>query len=55
MPRRCPIAPEGAAFPIEIRQFLYGSYRVLFTVDDSGVHVLHIRHTAGAAADPREL
>ncbi len=45
-PERCPLAPEHDAFQEVIRQLLYGDYRVLFTVDDSQVRVLHVRHGA---------
>jgi plasmid stabilization system protein ParE len=45
-PRRCPLAPENDAFAEEIRQLIYGDYRVLFTIEDSQVRVLHIRHGA---------
>jgi plasmid stabilization system protein ParE len=48
MPQRCPIAPENADFPFEVRQLLYGHkphvYRILFTIDEGTVVVLHIRH-----------
>jgi plasmid stabilization system protein ParE len=48
IPHRCPLAPENAEFPFEVRQLLYGSkphrYRVLFTIDGDIVVVLHIRH-----------
>lgn len=47
-PKRCPLAPENAAFPFEVRQLLYGSaphvYRILFTIESETVYVLHIRH-----------
>ena len=47
-PERCPLAPENARFPFEVRQLLYGRkphvYRILFTVDGETVYVLHIRH-----------
>jgi toxin ParE1/3/4 len=47
-PRRCPLAPEIAVFPVEVRHLLYGRkphvYRVLFTLDGATVSVLHIRH-----------
>ena len=49
-PRRCPLAPENDSFPTEIRQLLYGKrsgiYRILFTIQDDVVSVLHIRHGA---------
>lgn len=44
-PQRCPLAPESGA-TLEIRQLLYGRYRVLFTITHDIVYILHIRHTA---------
>ena len=44
-PKRCPLAPESGP-EIEIRQLVYGAYRVLFTVAKDTVFVLHIRHGA---------
>jgi len=47
-PKRCPLAPEAARFPFEVRQLLYGrkphTYRILFTITDDTVYLLHIRH-----------
>ena len=49
-PERCPVAPEDRAFPKTIRQLLYGRrqhrFRILFTVQDGRVEILHIRHGA---------
>jgi plasmid stabilization system protein ParE len=45
-PRRCPLAPENDAFATEIRQLLYGEYRILFTIEDGVVRVVHVRHGA---------
>ncbi len=46
LPQSCSLAPENDAFPEEIRQLLYGSYRLLFTILEAKcqVHVIHIRH-----------
>jgi plasmid stabilization system protein ParE len=48
LPGRYPIAPESRRSPVEIRQLLYGRpshvYRILFSVEQQVVHVLHIRH-----------
>ena len=44
-PRRCAIALESGP-ELEVRQLLYGRYRVLFTIDGGTVYVLHIRHGA---------
>jgi plasmid stabilization system protein ParE len=47
-PERCPLAAETTLFPFEVRQLLYGRnphvYRILFTVEDNTVSILHIRH-----------
>ena len=47
-PARCPLAPENAVSPFEVRHLLYGRkphvYRILFTIEDRTVYVLHIRH-----------
>ncbi len=47
-PGRCPLAPESAVFPFEVRHLLYGHiphvYRILFTIEDKTVYVLHFRH-----------
>ena len=48
LPQRCALAPENADFPFDVRQLIYGrkpdQYRVLFTIDEDVVVVLHIRH-----------
>jgi plasmid stabilization system protein ParE len=49
-PQRCPLAPEAPFFPEEIRQLLSGRsrgvHRILFTIKDDSVVVLHVRHGA---------
>jgi plasmid stabilization system protein ParE len=48
LPFRCALSPEARDFPFEVRQLLYGSthhrYRILFTIRDDKVTVLHVRH-----------
>ncbi len=42
------LAPENSEFEEEIRQLLYGkanSWRILFTIIDTKVYVLHVRHS----------
>ena len=57
MPRRCGSAREQAHFTEEIRQLVYGSYRIIFTIDDVAqiVSVVHVRHgrqrTVGESVD----
>ena len=52
-PERCPLAPESEFFNVEIREIFHGrrqhKYRILFTVTENEVHVLHIRHGARLA------
>lgn len=46
VPQRRAVAPENEDFEIEIRQLIHGNYRILFTIQDDAVHVLHVRHGA---------
>lgn len=49
MPHRCEHAREHALFPgIELRQLIFKSHRIIFTVRENQVHVLHVRHVARA-------
>jgi plasmid stabilization system protein ParE len=52
-PERCPLSPESGFFNTEIRQIFHGrrqhKYRVLFTVGENNVCVLHVRHGARLA------
>ncbi len=45
-PKRCPLAPENEFFEAEIRQLLYGNYRIIFTIKDRTVYILRVRHGA---------
>lgn len=46
-PERCPRAREDGMFKYELRQLVYGRrhgrYRVVFTIHEGAVHVLHVR------------
>jgi len=46
--RNGPLAPESAVLPFEVSHLLRGHpphvYRILFTIEDNTVFVLHIRH-----------
>lgn len=57
-PRRCPLAEESQAFALEIRQLIYGkrvgAYRILFTIVEDSVHVLHVRHGRRQRFSPRK-
>jgi plasmid stabilization system protein ParE len=49
-PERCPLAPESSFYDREIREAFHGrrqyKYRILFTVTEGEVHILHVRHGA---------
>jgi plasmid stabilization system protein ParE len=55
-PERCGLAPENDYFDQEIRQLLHGRrsgvYRILFTIFEKEVRVLHIRHAARKPLEP---
>jgi plasmid stabilization system protein ParE len=57
--QRCTLAVEHEIFPEEVRQLLYGKaknvYRVLFTIRDTTVYVLYVRHTAQAPLTINDL
>lgn len=54
-PLRCRVAPENGPFEFEIRQHVYGNYRLLFTVQDDAVVILHVRHGARDSMKPDEV
>lgn len=51
-PTRCPVATKSTEFNMEIRHLIVGSYRILFTIHDDEVHVLHVYHSAQESLDP---
>lgn len=53
-PFRCSFAPENQFFPEEIRQLLFGKYRILYFVEDEEVNVLYVRHVAMDYVRPEE-
>jgi toxin ParE1/3/4 len=56
LPNRHPLAPEGVGFPnLEIRHRLFGDYRIVFTIAENSVIVLHIRHGSRRPATTEEL
>ena len=50
-PKAFPLAPEADEFSEEIRQMVVGRYRVLFTIRERKIHVLHIRGAYVAPID----
>ena len=51
LPRRCRKAPESEALTVDVRQLMYGSHRILFTIEGDRVRVHAIRHAARRAID----
>ena len=47
-PNRCPAAFESRFYGYEIRNLIFGSYRVLFRVQEQGqiIQILHVKHGA---------
>ena len=49
-PERCPLAPESRFLDQQIREAFHGrrqyKYRILFTVTEREVHILHVGHAA---------
>ena len=54
-PERCPLAPESEEVQREIRQLLYGKFRILYFIHAKGVFVLHIRHGAQKYLSPGQV
>lgn len=55
MPRRHGFAREHGRVSYELRQFRHAPYRILFTIVEDVVRVLHVRHQAMDDMPPREL
>lgn len=58
-PERCALAPENQRVAPEVRQLLFGKgrsvFRVLFTIVDDHVRVLHIRRGTMDVAEATDL
>ncbi len=59
LPQRWPVASESEIYPEQIRQMLFGKgtsvYRVLFTIVEDEITVLHIRRSTMDTASLDEL
>ena len=53
-PKRCGFAREYEGVNQELRQLIYKSHRVIFEIDGSEVHVMHVRHAAQKNLPPQE-
>lgn len=45
-PERCGFAPENEVARADVRQLLFGKYRILYTVRERTVFIITIRHGA---------
>lgn len=45
-PNRCPLAFEDRFYEYEIRNLIFGKYRVIFRVQEKTVQILHVKHGA---------
>lgn len=59
LPERTPLAPEAPAFNEPIHELFYGrgqrgTYRILYTIIDDCVFVLHIRHGSMLPLEPEQ-
>jgi plasmid stabilization system protein ParE len=45
-PHRCEVIPEADEFGVDFRHLLFGSYRVIFSVEPDKVVVLRVIHSA---------
>jgi plasmid stabilization system protein ParE len=54
-PYRCPLARENKYFKDELRQLLCGKYRIVYTVKDEEVHIIHVRHIARKPVKPKRI
>jgi plasmid stabilization system protein ParE len=43
-PARCPYADEMVYHDFEIRNLIFGDYRVLFRIEKKTVQILHVKH-----------
>lgn len=49
------MAPECAWIDVEVRQLVYGNYRLLFRIDVDTVNIIHVRHAARRYMTNEEL
>ncbi|MBW4690224.1 MAG: type II toxin-antitoxin system RelE/ParE family toxin [Lyngbya sp. HA4199-MV5] len=58
-PHRCVLALEHEIFPEAVRQLLHGKaknvYRVLFTIRETTVYILYVRHASQAPLTTDDL
>ena len=55
MPLRFGFAPENDWCDLELHQLFHDSYRIIFTIHNEQVYILHIRHGARQYLSRKEL
>ncbi len=45
-PERCPVADESRFHDYEIRNLIFGNYRILYRLQGDIVQILHVKHGA---------
>lgn len=54
-PEGCGLAPENDRVDFEVRQTFHGVYRILLTIEDDRVVILHFRHGAQRPLRKRQM
>jgi plasmid stabilization system protein ParE len=54
-PERCSRIPEQESFTQEIRHFIYQKHRLIFTIQNTIVYILAVRHTARKPLENEDL
>ena len=55
LPERCSLAPENEHVSSEVRQILFGWYRILFIINGDVVRIVTVRHGARRFLTPDQL
>jgi len=45
-PESCPIAYEDRFYDFQIRNLIFGNYRVIYRIQEDIIQILHVKHTA---------
>jgi plasmid stabilization system protein ParE len=45
-PDSCPIAYEDRFYDFQIRNLIFGNYRVIYRIQEDIIQILHVKHTA---------
>ncbi len=43
-PKRCSLADESRFYEYEIRNLIFGNYRILYRIESQTVQILHVKH-----------